>query len=54
MVTPMRTESDADILRQIAHIAIDGLDPAMSRVALVNKMKLIFDLADRDDDSGGE
>jgi hypothetical protein len=48
MTPAIKNETEAAILRKIAFIAIDGLNPALSRIDLVNKMKLIYGLADKE------
>jgi hypothetical protein len=42
------SEADAATLRKIAFIAIDGLNPGLTRIDLVNKMRQIFRLADKE------
>ena len=53
-MTPTATQQTADeILFRIAVLALEGLDPCWPRERVVQQLKVIYRLADRDlDDSG--
>jgi hypothetical protein len=56
IVIPTATDQTADeILFRIAVLALEGLDPCWPRERVVQQMKTIYRLADRDlDDSGND